>query len=178
MFARPINPDERVLEFAAMYVAKLREVETEKSAVARRIHLELLHLYYEAANDEANYEEKKRLCRVSRDIRERLKYKGLPSLDRAITPIEAEQIRSACSVPPTTALDSLTGEDFLDLAELYEGWAHDPRLDSVEMVRLLGWADGSRNLAATVGRDYQPPVKMPGEPDSLLKFMVRKMRET
>ena len=178
MFARPINPDERVLEFAAMYVAKLKELESDKSAVARRVHLRLLHQFYEAANDEANYEEKKRLYRISRDIRERLQHKGLPSLERAITTIEAEQIRRACSVPPTTALDSLTGEDFLDLADLYEGWALDPRLDSLETARLLGRAEGSRNLAATDGGDYQPPAKMPGDPDSLLKFMVRKMRES
>jgi hypothetical protein len=54
------------------------------------------------------------------------------------------------------------------LADMYEGWAQSDRTDSVNVARLLGWADGLRALAATVGADYAPPEAFPGAPVSLL----------
>jgi hypothetical protein len=177
MSGHPTDPDQWVLELAVMYANKLREVEAARSDELRRHHLRLLRHFYEAAIDEASYEENKRMLRLPSDIRERLQSTGSSPPIRAITATEAECIRRACSVPPVGALENLTGEDCISLADLYEGWAQDNRFDSAGMVRLLGWADGARNLAAAIGGDYQPPAKVPGEPDSLLKFLVRRMNE-
>ena len=65
----------------------------------------------------------------------------------------------------------------VDLADMYEGWAQDGRFEPLEIARLPGWADGLRELAAAIGTDYEPPSKVPGEPDSLMKFMANKMKQ-
>jgi hypothetical protein len=54
----------------------------------------------------------------------------------------------------------------LDLADMYEGWAQDSRVNGVDMARLLGWADSFRELAAVAGVDYEPPAMVPGEADN------------
>ena len=52
-----------------------------------------------------------------------------------------------------------------------------PRLSlSIDMARLLGWADGFRELAAVAGVDYEPAAMVPGEPDTLLQFLAKKMK--
>ena len=65
----------------------------------------------------------------------------------------------------------------LDLAEIHEGWAQDDRIDSLNVARLLGWADGYRTLVSAIGTGYEPPAQVPGEPDSLTKFMAKQMRK-
>jgi hypothetical protein len=73
-------------------------------------------------------------------------------------------------------VENLSGEDMLNLADMYEGWAQDARLEGFDMARLLGWADGFRALVVAIGADYEPPAKAAGEPDSLLKFLATWMR--
>lgn len=60
---------------------------------------------------------------------------------------------------------------------MYEGWAQSGLTDSVNVARLLGWANGLRSsLAETVGADYAPPEAFPGASVSLLKFMAQNMK--
>ena len=77
------------------------------------------------------------------------------------------------AVPPVATMDSLSGQDMLFLADMYEGWAYDARMDAFNIARLLGWADGKRVLVEVIGADYEPPPRVPGEPDRLLKFIAR-----
>jgi hypothetical protein len=61
------------------------------------------------------------------------------------------------------------------LADMYEGWAQSELIDSVNVARLLGWADGLRSLATAVGVDYVSP-ETTGDSISLLKFMAQTMK--
>ena len=61
------------------------------------------------------------------------------------------------------------------LADMYEGWAQSSDIDPFNMVRCLGWADGMRLLVEAVGLDFEPPLKVTGEPDSLLMFVARRI---
>ena len=57
-----------------------------------------------------------------------------------------------------------------------EGWAQSDLTDSINVARLLGWADGLRSLSQAVGADYVPPQPIPGAPVSLFKFLANRMR--
>jgi hypothetical protein len=93
--------------------------------------------------------------------------KTSPPPDRVISRQDVELIRQAYSVPPFAMIDNLSGEEMLDLADMFEGWAQDGRIDSFNMARLLGWADGYRALGCALGTDYEPPEQATGEPDCL-----------
>ena len=82
------------------------------------------------------------------------------------------------SVPPFATIDNLSGQEMLGLANMYEGWAQDSRLDSVDTARLLGWTDGFRALVVAIGVDYEPPAQVRGEPDSLMKFIAKRMMDS
>jgi len=75
-----------------------------------------------------------------------------------------------------TSVDELSADDMDGLADLLEGWAQSDLRNSVTVAEFLGWADGFRCLAATVGADYSPPEAIPGAPVSLLKFTANQMR--
>ncbi len=68
--------------------------------------------------------------------------------------------------------DQLAYRHMVVLADHYEGWAMDLRLDSVQRAKLLGWAESMRQLAELVGPAWNPP-----EPDRLTAtgFLARKM---
>jgi hypothetical protein len=96
--------------------------------------------------------------------------------DRLIDADEAELMRQTYSVLPFATMENLSGEGMLNLADMYEGWAQDGRLEGFEMARLLGRVDGFRALVLAIGADYEPPAKAAGDPDSLLKFLATWMK--
>jgi hypothetical protein len=111
------------------------------------------------------------------DIRDHIDKRRLLRPDRPINADEAEQIRQTYSVLPFATMENLSGDDMLHLADVYEGWAQDGRVESFEMARLLGCADGFRALVVAIGAHYEPPAKAAGEPDSLLKFIANGMKQ-
>ncbi len=96
-------------------------------------------------------------------------------VSRAVGREEAEMVRYAHAIPPFASMDNLSAAEMLGLADMFEGWAQDGRVDLIDMARLLGRADGLRSLVAEVGADYVPPEPPPDARPSLLKFMARQM---
>jgi hypothetical protein len=171
------GPDHYVLRCARQYAATLRTLRAEPSEEDRLRHARMLHYLIDAGRSEFEAERRGRIRRLSPEVQERIDNAKMPPIGRLITREEAELIRHACSVPPVTMMDSLNAEDMINLAEMYEGWAQDPRIGQLDMARLLGWADGMRALAEAAGPDYEPPPKVPGEPDPLMKFLANQMRQ-
>jgi hypothetical protein len=58
--------------------------------------------------------------------------------------------------------DELAHGHMVLLADVFEGWATDSRLDLKQSVKLAGWAESLRQLAELVGPDWDPP-----EPEQL-----------
>ena len=58
--------------------------------------------------------------------------------------------------------EQLAFRHMVALADHFEGWAMDARLDPEQTARLLGWAESLRQLADLVGPDWNPP-----EPEQL-----------
>ena len=171
-----VGPDHYVLICARQYAASLRKLRAEPRESERLRHTRMLHYLMDAGMCEADVERRKREMRLAAELRDHIEKRKLLSANRLITAEEAELIRDACSVPPVATMENLTAEDMAGLADMYEGWAQDQRNASFEMARLLGWADGMRVLAEAIGADYEPPAKVPGEPDSVLKFLANRMR--
>ncbi|MCK1368295.1 hypothetical protein [Bradyrhizobium sp. 62] len=96
----------------------------------------------------------------------------------AIDTAQAEAVRLCYSTPPLSVLDALSYDNLVSLADLYEGWSQDVRLDQRAMIELLGWSDGMRMLADAVGKDYEPLPLAGGAEVPLLKFIADKMRST
>lgn len=46
----------------------------------------------------------------------------------------------------------------MHLADVFEGWAFERRLTPNRTAKLAEWADAIRDLAATVGADWAPPI--------------------
>src|SRR3954449_1071424 len=58
--------------------------------------------------------------------------------------------------------DELAHRHMVQLADVFEGWAMDSRVDLKQSVKLAGWAESLRQLAELVGPDWDPP-----EPEQL-----------
>jgi hypothetical protein len=172
-----VPPDHYVLLCARQYAATMRKLRTAANDDERQCHTRMLHYLIDSGITEAEWERRIRERRLPVDIKDHIEnVRSLPE-DRVINRDEAELIRQVYSVPPVATMDNLTGKEMLDLADMYEGWAHDVRMDACNIARLLGWADEKRALVAVIGADYEPPAKVPGEPDSLLKFIAKKQAE-
>jgi hypothetical protein len=96
----------------------------------------------------------------------------------SIDAAEAEAVRLCYATPPALTLDLLSGEDLISLADHFEGWSQDARLDQRAMIELLGWSDGMRLLVNAVGEDYAPLPPAEGSKVPLLKFIANKTRST
>jgi hypothetical protein len=167
--------DHYVLNCARQYAATLQKLWNAADEVERRSHTQMLHYLMESGTCEQDHERRRRATRLPADILDHFERKAILPDGRLISANEAEWVRDMFSIPPFATMECLTGEDMLDLADLYEGWAQDGEQASLDMAQLLGWADGFRILAAAIGSEYKPPPNVPGEPDSLLKFMAKKM---
>lgn len=130
----------------------------------------------ETCRRELEAERLRRCEKVAAHIRNHVRDRT--SFDCAIDGAEAEIVRLCYATPPVLTLDNLSSEDLISLADLYEGWSQDRRLDQRTMIELLGWSDGMRMLADAVGADYAPLPLPEGVKMSLLKFMANKMRST
>jgi hypothetical protein len=84
-------------------------------------------------------------------------------------------MRHFYAIPPAPLLDTLSGEEMTRLSDLFEGWAQErDRHDQRTMIELLGWSDGMRILAHTVGDKYVPLTPPDGAPVPLMKFLARR----
>jgi hypothetical protein len=170
-------PDDYLLICAGHYAATLRKLKDSKNEEEQCRHRRMLHSLMDAGMSEQESEHRRREMRLSQDIRECMEKKISLPPDRVISRQDAELVRQAYSVPPFATIDDLSGQEMLDLADMFEGWAQDGRIDSFGMARLLGWADGFRALVSGIGTDYEPPEQVPGEPDRLMKFLAKEMRK-
>jgi len=93
---------------------------------------------------------------------------------RPIDRDEADAVRAVHAVPYVSVLAQLTEAEILNLADTYEGWAHDPRFDALEVCRLLGWADQYRALAVIAGPGWRPYAERGenGEGVGILPFVA------
>jgi hypothetical protein len=164
-----------VLLCASRYVATAKKLALAATDDEREQHRKTLEYIQESGMLEAKQERERRLRRCPEDFRKALIEKDGSKLSRAITSEEAEILRYASAIPPVGSVDELSADDMDGLADMFEGWAQSDLRDSVSVAELLGWADGLRSLAATVGADYNPPEAVPGVPVSLLKFMANQM---
>jgi hypothetical protein len=170
------TPDHYTLICARQYAATMRKLKTAIREDERRGHMKLLHYLMDAGISEADLERRAREVRLPIDLRDYIKKSQPLPVNRILSREEVELIRQASSVLPIATLDSLSAHQMLDLADMYEGWAQDSRINGIDMARLLGWADGFRELAAVAGVDYEPAAMVPGEPDTLLQFLAKKMK--
>jgi hypothetical protein len=170
------DPDHHVLLCARQYAATLRKLRAEPDADERDCQTRMLHYLIDAGTSEYAAEGRRRMAPLAKEIQERIENARLPPLERPVTREEAELVRHAFAVPPVALIDTLSADDMDNLADMYEGWAQDRRTGPVDVPRLLGWADGMRALADAVGTDYEPPDKVPGEPDCMTKFLANRMR--
>jgi len=168
--------DHYVINCARKYAATLRQLRLEPSREGRAAHRRMLHFLMEAGIDEHECEWRWRKWRLPDDIRMHADGEQKLPPGRRLTVEEAKLVIALHSIPPVATMQYLSATDMVALADVYDGWAHDPRLEPFDIARLLGWADGMRLLVDAIGMAYEPPAKAPGEPDSLLKFLARRVR--
>jgi hypothetical protein len=152
-----VGPDHYVLICARQYAVTLRKLQIAASEDEQRGHMKMLHYLMDSGIRERDLECRSRAMRRPADLRDHIDQRKSLRPGRIISTDEIELIRQVNSVPPVATMESLSGQDMVDLADMYEGWAQDGRFEPLEIARLLGWADGLRELAAAIGTDYEPP---------------------
>ncbi|MCK1284222.1 hypothetical protein IVB41_09785 [Bradyrhizobium sp. 44] len=165
----------RILSYAAEYASLVTKHRAADNYAQPTLQSKMGDLL-ETCRRELEAESLRRCEKVAAHIRNPVRDRT--SFDCAIDGAEAEIVRLCYATPPVLTLDNLSGEDLISLADLYEGWSQDCRLDQRTMIELLGWSDGMRMLADAVGADYAPLPLREGAKMSLLKFMANKMRST
>lgn len=172
---KQILPEDYVSLCARRYAATVKQLVQAASYDEQQRHRKMLRYLLDSGLIEAKRECERRQHQYPDDFRRALVEKDGSTISRPISRDEAEILRDASSIPPIASVEELSAHDMDGLADMYEGWAQSDLTDSVNVARLLGWADGLRSLAATVGADYAPP-ETPGASVSLLKFMTQSMR--
>ena len=115
------GPDYYDLHCARKYAATLDQLQNAADEAERQGHTKMLHHLMEAGTCEQDYERRRRRSRLPPDISDHIdKRRTMPS-DRLISAGEAELIGQTFSIPPFATMESLTGQDMLDLADQYEG---------------------------------------------------------
>ena len=152
-----VPPEYYVLLCARRYVATARNLALAATDDERQQHRKNLSYLLESGLIEAERERERRLRECPDDLRCALIEKDRSIISRAINAEEVEILRYASSIPPITSIKDLSADDMDGLADMFEGWAQGDLTDTVNVARLLGWADGLRGLAPTVGADYTPP---------------------
>ncbi|MET4221768.1 hypothetical protein ABIB00_007004 [Bradyrhizobium sp. LB14.3] len=168
-----IGSDRQILLCARRYVALVAE-HRKADHNARQLLQTGMNRLLESITLEIEAEKRRRAIHLELGIR--CFVRDRKPFNRVIDASEAEAVRHYYSTPPAPALDALSGEDCVLLGDLFEGWAQDKRQDPRMMIELLGWSDGMRILAQTVGRDYDPPPWPEGVKVPLLKFIVNRIR--
>ncbi len=172
---KPGGPDHYILLCAGRYAATLNAyltaISDERPLLERKMKYVL-----DASKLEVELEQRRRQHKITSDIWTFVRDRK--SFCRGVSSTEAEAIRHFYAIPPAL-LDTLSGEELMSLSDLFDGWAqerdrHDPRT----MIELLGWSDGMRILAQTVGDEYVPLTPPPeGAQVPLLKFLAKRMRK-
>jgi hypothetical protein len=140
-----------------------------------RMHIEVIG-WIKQAEDEDERERLSELasyyltCAIESGSRERDRLRsGLPNnlrcaLDRRaqaphrpLRPADAELVRMCFAVPAVSTLETLSFQEMNDLADMFEGWAQDPKTAVIDVPRLLGMADSLRSVAELAGRHWRPP---------------------
>jgi len=169
----PGRPDHYILLCAQRYAAALTDYRKADDDKRQFLQSKMSYLL-ESGRLEIEAEQRRRENRLGSDIRNLVR--GRVPLSRAISGTEAEAIRHFYATPPAPLLDTLTGEEFMSLSELFEGWAQErDRHDQRTMIELLGWSDGMRILAQAVGTEYVPLTPAEGAPVPLMKFLARRV---
>jgi hypothetical protein len=135
---------------------------------------ELARLNYllQSGLTEFDRERARRVRRYPEDFRKALVEKDGSLIVRPITSEEAELVRFASSIPPIASIGNLSAVQMAGFADQLDGWAQSDLVDSINVARLLGWADGLRSLIEAVGTDYTPPTIYPVQEKSLFRFLA------
>jgi hypothetical protein len=169
------RPEYYVVLCARRYAAAAKALKLAATDIERREHQSHLSYLLQSGLLEARLEQERRQRRFPDDFHRALIEKDGSIISRAITAEEAELLRFAYSVPCIASINQLSAQAMGDLADMFEGWAQTDLTDSVNVARLLGWADGLRCLADAVGKAYTPPESGSGSVPSLLEFMAERM---
>jgi hypothetical protein len=171
-------PEYYVVLCARRYAAAAEALKLAATEIERREHQSRLSYLVQSGLLEARLEQERRQRRFPDDFRKALIEKDGSIISRAITSEEAELLQYAYSVPWIASINQLSAQAMGDLADMFEGWSQSDLTDSVNVARLLGWADGLRCLADAVGKAYTPPEPGSGSAASLLQFMAERMRHS
>jgi hypothetical protein len=172
------RPEYYVVLCARRYAAAAKALKLATTDVERREHQSRLSYLLQSGLLEADREQERRQRRFPDDFRKALIEKDGSIISRAITSEEAELLRYAYSVPSIASINQLSAQAMGDLADMFEGWSQSDLTDRVNVARLLGWADGLRCLADSVGDAYAPPEPGSGTAASLLEFMAERMQHS
>ena len=167
-----VLPEYYVLLCARRYAATAKQLALAATEEEREQHRKKLRYLLQSGLIEAKRDSERRLSQYPDDFRKALEEKDGSIISRAISLREAEILRNASSIPPLASIDELSAQEMDRLADICEGWAQGDLTDSVNVARLLGWADGLRSLIEAVGTDYTPPTSDVGREKSLLQFLV------
>jgi hypothetical protein len=172
---KKVLPEYYVLLCARQYAATVKELAKAIAFDEQQRHRKMLRYLLESGLIEARREHERRQRLYPDDFRKALVEKDGSTISRAIGRDEAEILRDASSIPPIALVDELSADDMNALADMYEGWAQSDLTNNINVARLLGWADGLRSLAATVGPDFISP-EAPSASISLSKYMAKSMK--
>ena len=172
-----VDPDHWILLCARQYVKTLRQFRLAVTADEQQRTRKHLHYLADSAEHELRAERSMRERRTPKDVQTYLNDKN-QTLARRLSESEAEAVRHFFAIPPVKTMENISGAEMLSLADLFEGWAQNPSQSSFNMAKCFGWADGMRALVVAIGADYEPPDKASGEPDSLIKFIAKKIKAT
>lgn len=159
---KEVPPEYYILLCARRYSVTVKELARAISYDVQQQHRKRLRYLPESGLIEAQRERERRLRRHPDDFRKALEEKDGSTISRVISLPEAEILRDASSIPPIASIEELSAQEMDGLADIFEGWAQSDLTDSVNVARLLGWADGLRGLVTAVGTDYVPAAKTAG----------------
>lgn len=165
--------DRQILLCATQYAALVAEYRVANRCTKESLRPQMNGLL-DKARLEIEAEKSRRLSVLAPHIQQFVRDRN--PFNCRISASEAEAVRHCYATPPALGLDVLSGADLISLGDLFEGWAHNDRLDPRAMIELFGWCDGMRILAQTVGNDYAPLPLPAGAKVPLLKFLVNQMR--
>jgi hypothetical protein len=173
-----LRPEYYVVLCARRYAAVVEALKLAATDIERREHQSRLSYLLQSGLLEARREQERRQRWFPDDFHKALIEKDGSIISRAITSEEGELLQYAYSVPWIASINQLSAQAMGDLADMFEGWSQSDLTDSVNVARLLGWADGLRCLADAVGEAYTPPEPGSGSPTSLLEFMAERMQHS
>ena len=128
----PLEANYYVLLCAGRYAATLRKLRLAPTIDEGLRQQRLLHHLYEAAIVEADLERSRRLRRLSPEIQTLMLQRDRSHEENSIGKAEAGLIQHLNSVPRVALIDELTSDDMVNFADMYDGWAQDPRVELFE----------------------------------------------